>query len=224
MIASDSTRVLQRACLALCILGAGCSSPPRLPAVPQALQQQAVVPGMPKVRYRAPDFAALTRDLQVTVQRERAQLKASGCEGALPSISFLALSGGGADGAFGAGLLVGWTQRGDRPEFNVVTGISTGALIAPFAFLGSAYDAQLRKLYTEVSDKDILEPRGIASALLGDALADNLPLQRLVEANITQQTLDAIAVESSRSTAVATRRCMSTAAPRSRCSCCRPRW
>jgi hypothetical protein len=101
--ASDSTRTLQRAWLALCILGAGCSSAPGLLAVPQALQQQAVVPSMPRVRYRAPDFAALTRDLQVTVQRERAQLKAAGYEGALPSMSFLALSGGGADAAFDAG-------------------------------------------------------------------------------------------------------------------------
>jgi predicted acylesterase/phospholipase RssA len=130
------------------------------------------------------------------VQRERALLKAQGQDGPLPPISFLALSGGGADGAFGAGLLVGWSQRGDRPDFNIVTGISTGALIAPFAFLGPAYDAQLRKLYTEISDKDVLQLRSIAAALLDDALADNQPLQRLVEANITQQMLDAIAAES----------------------------
>lgn len=78
---------------------------------------------MPNVRYRAPDFEALTRDLQVTVQRERALRSAAGHDGPLPAISFLALSGGGADGAFGAGLLVGWSQRGDRPEFNIVTGM-----------------------------------------------------------------------------------------------------
>jgi hypothetical protein len=89
---------------------AACSSPPRQPAVPHSMQQRAVVPGMPNVRYRAPDVEALTRDLQVTVQRERALRSAAGHDGPLPPISFLALSGGGADGAFGAGLRVGWTQ------------------------------------------------------------------------------------------------------------------
>ena len=142
---------------------------------------------MPGIRYRAPDFDGMKKDLLVTVQRERATLKAGGYDGPLKPISFLALSGGGADGAFGAGLLVGWTQHGDRPEFNLVTGVSTGALIAPFAFLGPTYDMQLKRLYTEISDKDILLLRDLPAVLFDDALADNLPLQKLVEANITQR-------------------------------------
>ena len=138
----------------------------------------------------------MLKDLRTTVEREQAHLRKKGYDGPLQPISFLALSGGGNNGAFGAGLLVGWTAHGDRPEFNVVTSISTGALIAPFAFLGPRYDAQLKRLYTEITARDVLELRGMASALFDEALADNLPLQHLVEANITQQVLDAIAEKS----------------------------
>jgi len=175
---------------------AGCSSLERQPAVPGALQYQAVVPGMPNIRYRQPQVDALLKDLRTTVEREQATLRNKGYDGPLLPISFLALSGGGENGAFGAGLLAGWTARGDRPEFNIVTGISTGALIAPFAFLGPRYDAQLKRLYTEVSAHDVLELRSMVGALFDDALADNLPLKRLVEANVTQEVLDAIAEES----------------------------
>ncbi len=185
------------ACMAAALLGA-CASPSRLPAVPPALQNQAVVPNLADIRYRAPDFGRMQDDLLLTVQRERAALDARGERGPLPPISFLAISGGGANGAFGAGLLVGWTQHGDRPVFNLVTGVSTGALIAPFAFLGPKYDTQLKRLYTEITDKDILNLRGISAALFDDALADNLPLQKLVEANITPQLLEAIAEESAK--------------------------
>lgn len=196
-------RLLTTLCRQPCWLAAtaalvlvGCGSPPRLPAVPGALQYEAVVPGMPNVRYRQPQVDALLKDLRTTVEREQAELHRKGYDGPLLPISFLALSGGGENGAFGAGLLVGWTERGDRPEFNVVTGISTGALIAPFAFLGPRYDAELRRLYTEVSAHDVLELRSMVTALFDDALADSLPLQRLVEAHVTQEVLDAIAEES----------------------------
>jgi predicted acylesterase/phospholipase RssA len=74
-------------------------------------------------------------------------------------VNVLALSGGGANGAFGAGLLNGWTAAGTRPVFKLVTGLSTGALIAPFAFLGSAYDATLREFYTTISTKGIYNER-----------------------------------------------------------------
>lgn len=183
------------AAVALLVL-AGCVSLERLPAVPGALQYEAEVPGMPHIRYRQPRVDALLKDLRTTVEREQATLRGQGYDGPLLPISFLALSGGGENGAFGAGLLVGWTAHGDRPEFNIVTGISTGALIAPFAFLGPRYDAQLKRLYTEISAEDVLHLRGVVGALFDDALADNLPLQRLVEANITQEVLDAIAEES----------------------------
>ena len=70
------------------------------------------------------------------------------------------MSGGGSNGAFGAGVLFGWTASGKRPEFTVVTGVSTGSLIAPFAFLGPPYDDYLKEAYTEISGDDILREEG----------------------------------------------------------------
>ena len=83
--------------------------------------------------------------------REHAYLASRGHQGPPPPAVFLAVSGGGDNGAFGAGLLNGWTAAGNRPEFKLVTGVSTGALIAPFAFLGPAYDDKLKKFYTTVA-------------------------------------------------------------------------
>lgn len=80
--------------------------------------------------------------------------------------NYLVLSGGGQNGAFGAGLLNGWTKAGTRPEFRIVTGVSTGALIAPFAFLGPRYDHFLKEFYTTHSTKDILRFK-LATGLLG---------------------------------------------------------
>jgi predicted acylesterase/phospholipase RssA len=113
----------------------------------------------------------------------------------LPPTAFLALSGGGDQGAFGAGLLNGWTAAGDRPQFKLVTGISTGALIAPFAFLGSAYDAKLKELYTNISTRDVLKLRGYVAALTSDAMADTQPLRRMLARHVDRAMLDAIAAE-----------------------------
>jgi predicted acylesterase/phospholipase RssA len=118
-----------------------------------------------------------------------------GYTGPLPPTAFLALSGGGDQRAFGAGLLNGWTAAGDRPQFKLVTGISTGALIAPFAFLGSAYDAKLKELYTNISARDVLKLRGYVAALTSDAMADTQPLRRLLARHVDRAMLDAIAVE-----------------------------
>jgi hypothetical protein len=173
----------------------GCSAPERLPAVPQALQAQAEVPGLPGVRYRAGTLDRLRQDAFDSLAHERAALEAQGHTGPLPPVAFLAISGGGDNGAFGAGLLNGWTAAGNRPNFKMVTGISTGALIAPFAFLGSTYDAKLKSLYTGVSPKDILEKRNMLAALMNDAMADNRPLWRQLEANVNREMLDQIAAE-----------------------------
>jgi predicted acylesterase/phospholipase RssA len=108
---------------------------------------------------------------------------------------FLAISGGGDNGAFAAGLLNGWTVAGNRPQFKLVTGISTGALIAPFAFLGPEYDTKLKEFYTTISAEDVMEKRNILAAVTSDAMADNLPLWEQLEKHINRQLLDAIAVE-----------------------------
>ena len=129
-----------------------CSAGKRLPAVPTALVDQAEVPGMPGIRTTS-DLTVLQGDFVEGVQRERDALSAAGHMGPLPPAQYLALSGGSDNGAFGAGILVGWTAAGTRPEFKAVTGISTGALIAPFAFLGSKYDAELKAIYTGILGK-----------------------------------------------------------------------
>ncbi|WP_428672906.1 patatin-like phospholipase family protein [Reyranella sp.] len=107
----------------------------------------------------------------------------------IPEYNMLAVSGGGEDGAFGAGLLCGWSEHGDRPVFDWVTGVSTGALTAPFAFLGSAYDSKLRAVYTGITAKDVLKERGLIAALIDDALADNAPLFATLSRYLDQQML-----------------------------------
>ncbi len=104
----------------------------------------------------------------------------------------LALSGGGSRGAFGAGVLIGWTKSGSRPQFDVVTGISTGALMATFTFLGSDYDDELR-LYTEVSNKDIYRKRSWLKGLFSDAFVDTAPLRQLIADHVTEETLAQVA-------------------------------
>ncbi|MEY2927577.1 MAG: hypothetical protein RL367_2054 [Pseudomonadota bacterium] len=118
----------------------------------------------------------------------------------------LALSGGGPDGAYGVGLLQGWSRSGRRPVFDVVTGVSTGALIAPFAFLGSSQDEALAALYTGDQIKTILS-HGSALALRGRPhMFSSAPLHKLITAQITPDLLAAIAREyrSGRSLFIAT--------------------
>ena len=108
---------------------------------------------------------------------------------------YLAISGGGADGAYGAGVLAGWSAQGSRPEFTMVTGVSTGALTAPFAFLGSAYDQQLKELYTTLDSSRIFARRSIFSIVRGDSLVDSTPLARMLEKYINADFIAAIARE-----------------------------
>jgi len=176
----------------------GCATPQRREAVPFGLQNKAEIPGLPGVRYNptnSRDIAEMTREGMESVKREQDYLAATGHQGPLPPANFLAISGGGDDGAFGAGLLNGWTAAGDRPQFKLVTGISTGALIAPFAFLGPEYDATLKEVYTSSSPKDILEKRGMLAAVFDDAMADNKPLWNVVEKKVDRAMLEAIAAE-----------------------------
>ncbi|MCF6321121.1 MAG: patatin-like phospholipase family protein, partial [Rhizobiaceae bacterium] len=106
----------------------------------------------------------------------------------------LAISSGGADGAYGAGVLVGWTQSGSRPQFDVVTGVSTGALMSVLAFLGPQYDGLLEKYYTAISNKDIFRKKGIGAAF-SDSLYDYTPLKRQIEEVVTEKLLAEIAAE-----------------------------
>lgn len=108
--------------------------------------------------------------------------------------TILALSAGGADGAFGAGVLAGWTANGNRPEFDVVTGVSTGALLSVLAFLGPQYDNLARELYTKQTNDQIFKSRGI-NGLFSDSLYDNSPLKAQIEKYINADILAKIAEE-----------------------------
>lgn len=105
----------------------------------------------------------------------------------------LVLSGGGANGAYTAGVLNGWTASGTRPQFDVVTGVSTGALIAPFAFLGSEYDDTLRHSYTSAKESDIFKRRWLPELLWADSLADSAPLKRKIASEITPDVVAKVA-------------------------------
>jgi hypothetical protein len=126
-----------------------CSSFDRRSAVPPGLRHDAAVVGLDiqNARFFRDQPALISAEQERALIREAKHLGV-GRGGALPTANILALSGGGPNGAFGAGLMVGWTAHGDRPKFKLVTGISTGSLIAPFAFLGPEYDAQLTEVYT----------------------------------------------------------------------------
>ena len=107
--------------------------------------------------------------------------------------SLLAISGGGANGAYGAGLLKGWSKEGSRPVFKVITGVSTGAIIAPFAFLGKEYDDELEKVYTTMSTKDVMAYKLPFTALFGDSLVSNAPLARTIAKMVDKKILEKIA-------------------------------
>jgi hypothetical protein len=169
--------------------------PVRHHAVPHDLEVTANVVGFAdKVRYfpRDPgDIKLITKEFVDSWEKEKSNLHRQD----LPPTSYLAISGGGDNGAFTAGFLNGWTKAGTRPQFKLVTGVSTGALIAPFAFLGPAYDGALKSLYVNVSPKDIVTERAYYSILLKDAMNDSTPLWQLLRVHVTQDMVDAIAGE-----------------------------
>ena len=110
------------------------------------------------------------------------------------ALNLLSISGGGQNGAFGAGFLKGWRESGRRPEFDVVGGVSTGALLATHAFLGTpADDAILEEMYTQVSAADIYTDRGIFSLLSSDSLKDTAPLRAMIAKYVTPETLKRVA-------------------------------
>lgn len=177
----------------LALLVIGCANMPERNPVPPELTNLAGIPGVPDARFwgdGSPTFA---------IDRFRAFTDAQ-MRHNFPAIfnrphNYVAISGGGANGAFGAGLFAGWTVSGTRPEFAMVTGVSTGALTAPFVFLGSEYDDILKQVYTTTFTKDIAEKRNIISAIFSDSMADAKPLRGLIEKYVTDDVIAAIARE-----------------------------
>jgi len=177
-----------------------CSALPRLEAVPRELTERAVIPGIPDARvWLDRDLGPFIETVIQDTNREVDALRNAGKPtDPLPPAHALAISGGGDDGAFAAGILCGWTAHGDRPEFKVVTGISVGALIAPFAFLGPHYDDVLRTVATSTGSADVLSKRSTLTGLMSDGMASSEPLSELVARYVTQDILAAIEREFAR--------------------------
>ena len=171
---------------------AGCAKT-RTPLPPE-LRGDSTVMGMTGVRTWAFEHSSeFEKDLISSVQQELSY-GSKGHNDATGHFNILALSGGGANGAFGAGILYGWSEAGTRPTFKIVTGISTGALIAPYAFLGSDYDSLLKQVYTSTATEDIMKVRPFIVMRGGlDSLADTTPLQKLLEEYITDDVIRGVA-------------------------------
>jgi predicted patatin/cPLA2 family phospholipase len=176
---------------------AACTTMTRLAAVPSELKDEARPDGVPGVRFYPQVFSDPSAQLQWSSLR-RASTGGSevpvsrdtdvGCD-------LLAVSAGGDRGAFAAGLLNGWSQTGTRPRFRVVTGVSVGALIAPFAFLGPRYDHVLREVTLSAGPGRFFRRRSPISGLLGDGFASSEPLELLLATYVTAEVLQEIANE-----------------------------
>jgi predicted acylesterase/phospholipase RssA len=174
-------RVIRAFAVAACAVAlGGCATASRISYTPQE-QSTAVIPGIPGARVWADDPGLATE-------------RPIGSGVALKQPTALALSGGGADGAFGAGLLAGWSTRGTRPQFTVVTGASAGALIAPFAFMGPAYDDMLKSVFASGEMANLLQSDGLAG-LFGTGLFKTAPLRNLIARHVDAALLEAIAHE-----------------------------
>jgi predicted patatin/cPLA2 family phospholipase len=171
------------ALLTLSLLLGACASTPRA-AFTEAEEDAAAPSGFNAVRYwaDAPASAFQNTQRRATPQKGR-------------PFTYLALSGGGGGGAYGAGLLSGWTEAGARPEFTIVSGVSTGALIAPFAFLGSTYDGTLKQIYTGGQAEDLIKQANPLGAIFGNGLVGRGPLRQLIERYLSDDLLSAIARE-----------------------------
>lgn len=165
--------------------------------IPSAeLASTAVVHGMQGIRFWGDEKPA---DFMAELRRRLPDLPrlAQGSERikGRPVVETLALSGGGGDGAFGAGLLTGWSERGDRPEFEIVTGVSAGAIIAPFAFLGPRYDHALEQIWTKYQTSQLVTAQILPGLFGGSSLADTTMLESLIERYADTRLLREVAAE-----------------------------
>ncbi|QEL22051.1 patatin family protein [Bosea sp. F3-2] len=177
-------------------LASGCVGGSDRASVPASLASAARVEHVDLARFWGD---LVTPEIRSVIERQYEQAYQAVLSGRRPASAlrhadFLAISGGGADGAFAAGYLTGWTERGDRPQFEVVTGVSTGALAAPFAFLGPRYDGQLQEVFTLYGDSDIYNSLGLAG-VIGRGLYDSAPLRRLISRYLIDEMIEAIATE-----------------------------
>jgi predicted patatin/cPLA2 family phospholipase len=177
---------------ALCLAGCTGSDTTRDP-LPRGEVETARVPGYDHIRLWGDEIQPSLFDAVTLIDKQvLAAAQAGRFPDGLNRADFLAISGGGDQGAFAAGVLRGWTERGDRPVFEIVTGVSAGALGAPFAFLGKGYDRALKDIYTKFSAGDLYKSRGFL-AYFEDALEDTSKLREIIGHYVTDQVLDEIA-------------------------------
>jgi hypothetical protein len=189
-------RWLRAGAASLLMLLAGCGTLPRN-APPAEAALDGKIPGLHEVRgWALQAGSTLEQDLVRSFAQESPQDFPPDASGTV-RYAHLALSGGGANGAFGAGFLKGWTATGARPMFKMVTGVSTGALMAPFAFIGPPYDQALREFYTTTRSRDIFllgSTFGLLWQLMvGEALADTRPLQAMIARHVDDELLRRVA-------------------------------
>ena len=158
--------------------------------LPQELADHASIPGIPDARYWGDEEPAFMKALMELPEEEFRQR--------FPSVTgvehnYLAISGGAANGAFGAGFLAGWSEKGTRPEFTAVTGISTGALTAPYALLGAAYDEKLEEIFTTYSTRDLVRRRSPFSAVTSSSLLITEGLEATIARYVDRSMQEAIA-------------------------------
>jgi hypothetical protein len=166
--------------------------------VPDNLVDAAIIPGIPRARHWG-DCSPPWFDEMLSLPKDKIKEIFPAIFGA-EKHNYLAISGGGPDGAFGAGMLVGGSDKGIRPKFDLVTGISTGALTAPFAFLGPdpEYDRQLKEVYTESATGDIFKTNNVLKILHRASIADTQPLMRLIKKYCNEKMISDMAREHKR--------------------------
>jgi predicted patatin/cPLA2 family phospholipase len=173
--------------------GLGCAGKLTRNPLPPEFTNDAVIPGIPDARFWSDEWPKYSLEKFATLTDAEFYKIYQGIYN--QPHNYLAISGGGANGAFGAGLLAGWTEAGTRPEFTMVTGVSTGALSAPFAFLGPDYDDVMKELYTTTATKDIARKRNPLAAVFNESVADTVPLRKMIEHYINTEVIEAIARE-----------------------------
>lgn len=179
--------------LLILISSYSCSKPTRV-ALPEQYVEEAEIPGIPGVRGLGIKHSEEFQEDLVLSMKQFLATKPEGFKYGDETINILALSGGGSFGAFATGVLNGWDAAGTRPVFRLVTGISTGSLIAPFAFLGGKYDQKIGQLYTSINTNNIMEKKSLFSIATGTPYAaDNSPLYELMERYIDEEMLQDIA-------------------------------
>jgi predicted acylesterase/phospholipase RssA len=191
MAGTKKMKIILLAALLVPFICSGCATTRH--TIPKSLVDNAEVGGMADIRtIMGEKNTPLQKSLVAALKEGMDEYKAADGKTVYP---ILAISGGSANGAYGAGLLKGWSDSGTRPQFKVVTGVSTGAIIAPLVFMGKDYDPEVEKLYTTMTTKDVMSAKGPFQILFGNSMASNKPLSKQLDSFIDDDLLKKIAAE-----------------------------